>query len=118
MRLDDGAHDGKAHAHAMVLGGKKGSKIFFAASSDTPGPVSAIEISANLPFRIVATVTALSAWVVSDVASNPFRIRLEKTCCNWIGSPLIRRGAPFSLLRRTTWRDLASGARNLSVSAI
>src|SRR5829696_7700067 len=117
MRLDDGAHDGKAHAHAMVLGGKKGSKIFFAASSDTPGPVSATEISANLPFRVVVTVTALSACAASEVASNPFRIRLEKTCCSWIGSPLIRREALLSLLRRMMSRDLASGARNLSVSA-
>src|SRR3954463_15626207 len=53
----------------------------------------------------------------SDVASNPFRIKLEKTCCNWIGSPLIRREAPLSLLRRAMSRAFASGARNLSVSA-
>ena len=36
-----------------------------------PGPVSATEISANLPFRLVATVTAFSDCA-SDVASNPF----------------------------------------------
>src|SRR5688572_3611400 len=89
---------------------KNGSKIFPAASAERPGPVSAIEIAANFRSCAVSTITARSASVVSEAASKAFRIRLEKTCCNWIGSPLTQRGAPVSLLRNTTARDLIVNA--------
>ena len=117
MRLEDCPHDGKAHAHSVIFGGKEWVEDLFRGFLGYAGPVSATEISANLPFRVVATITAFSACLVSDAASKAFRIKLESTCCSWIGSPLIGRGVPVNLLRSTTSRDLASGDRNLTLSA-
>src|SRR3954452_14346132 len=74
MRLDDGAHDGKAHAHAMVLGRIEGVEDLLC------GVLGYARAGVrNRNFREPAVSHrrhghGLSDWVVSDVASNPFRI--------------------------------------------
>ena len=87
----------------------------------TPGPVSATEISANFPFRLVSTLTILSAcfvalWRRDRLGSN------GKHLLQLDGIAVDRRGAPFSLLqddltRPRLWRqDLIASATSLLIS--
>src|SRR5215218_779231 len=117
MRLNDRAHDGKAHAHSMILGGKERVEDLFCGVLRYPRPcvgdgdLGEPPVSRRRHRDCFLGVRRIRRCV------KPIQDQIGNTCCNWIGSPLIRRGAPFILLRRTIARDLASGARNLSVSA-
>ena len=117
MRLNDCAHDGETHAHSVILGGKEWVEDPFRGFLGYTRPCVGHRDFGELPVSPRFHCNRFLCLFRSAVASNPFRIKLERTCCNWTGSPLIRRGAPFSLLCKTISRDLASGDKNLTVSA-
>ena len=106
LRVHNRAHDRKTHAHAVILCGKKWVEYLPCDLLGYAAPCVGNRDLGEFPVSRRLTVTAFVSLCLSDAASTAFRIKFEKTCCNWIGSPLIRRGAPFSLLRSTTWRDL------------
>ena len=82
MRLNDRTHDGKTHAHSVIFRGKEWVEDLFCGFLGYARPRVGNRDFGELPVSVVATVTAFSVCFVPDVASNPFRIKFEKTCCN------------------------------------
>ena len=82
MRLNDCAHDGKAHAHSVIFGGKEWVEDLFRGFRGYARTRVRNQYFGELPIVRCRTLTAFSPCLVSDVASNAFRIKLERTCCN------------------------------------